>query len=279
MKPASFLATAIWALGACHAHSAVYTSDFSGLGVGDTLEGVDGWRQSETTFIEDGVEYPWAFGTTIISGDIPNPAAAVGGYYNTIPADDGGFYAARTISLSQSMVFSMRMAIIDSDPFEFDGEFYGAERNSFEVGFYDGNNQIFALIFDPNVDFDEPDPLSNQFDTWNVSASSGGIKSTASMAILETQLYTLNVSLTPNGVNLDYFFSLSSTNTLSSGGSLGGLAGFEIDELRIGISPVNGEYGTNHLVFEGVAAAIPEASSFLLLAMAAGGMALRRRRN
>jgi hypothetical protein len=279
MKPFSLFVTALWTLAASHAYSAVYVSDFSSLGVGDTLEGIDGWTQSETTFSEGGIQYPWAFGTQVIVDETVRPAAAVGGYYNTIPADAGGFYAARTISLSQAMVFSMRLDIIDSDPFEFEGDLYGAARNSFEVGFYNGGNQVFALIFDPNVDLEEPDPLINQFDTWNVSASSGGVKSSASMAIFESQLYTMNLTLTPNGADLDYFFSLSSDNALTSSGTLSGLAGFSVDQLRIGITPESGEYGTNHLVFEGIAVAIPEPSSFLLLTLAAGGMALRRRRN
>lgn len=279
MKPFSLFVTAIWTLAASHAYSAVYVSDFSSLGVGDTLEGIDGWTQSETTFSEGGIEYPWAFGTQIIVDEVLRPAAAVGGYYNTIPAAAGGFYAARTISLSQALVFNMRLAINDSDPFEFEGDLYGAARNSFEVGFYNGGNQIFSLIFDPNVDPDEPNPLVNEFDTWNVSASSGGVKSSASMAIFESQLYTMNLTLTPNGADIDYFFSLSSDNTPSSSGTLAGLAGFSLDQLRIGITPESGEYGTNHLVFEGIAVAVPEPSSFLLLTMAVGGMALRRRRN
>jgi hypothetical protein len=279
MKPASFIASAIWAAGALTSNAAVYVSDFSALNVGDTLEGIDGWRQSEATFIEDGVSYPWAFGTEIVSNGITRTAAAVGGYYNTIPADAGGFYAARTLSLGQSLVFSMRLAINDSEAFEIDGDFFGAERNSFQVGFFDGDAEIFSLFFDPNVDPDEPNAQLNPNDSWNVSASSGGIKSSASMAVLESQLYLLNITLTPNGSNLDYFFSLASTNTLSSSGSLSGLAGASIDEMRVGIEPKNGEYGTNHIIFEGVTAAIPEPSSFLLLTLAAGGLALRRRRD
>jgi hypothetical protein len=280
MNSVHFIASA--ALGFCcfSAQAASYTSDFSGLSVGGSLAGVDGWQQSEANYSEDGSDYPWAFGTEIQPLTGPNrPAAAVGGYYNTDPAVAGRFYASHTISLTPGMLFSLNFAMIDSKSFEFGGAFFGGERNSFQVGFYDGVYEVFSLVFDPNVDPDEPNAELNPNDTWNVSASSGGIKSTASMAILESQVYGLKLSLVPNGANLDYRFSLTGNNTLSSSGSLGGLAMAEINELRVGIDPLGDQYGTNHLVFEGATEVIPEPSSLFLLAAAAGGMALRRRRH
>ncbi len=172
----------------------------------------------------------------------------------------------------------MNLAMIDSEAYEVDGVFYGGGRNSFHIGFYDGTAEVFALVFDPNVDEDEPDSEINPNDSWNVSASSGGIKSTASMAVVEAALYSLTISLTPNGANLDYAFSLTSNTSGSSSGTLNGLGSAAISQMRIGIDPLAGEYGTNHLVFDGITAAVPEPSSLLLLGAAAGTIALRRRR-
>lgn len=289
MKPICFITSAALGLSVFSAHAASYTSNFTGLGAGDPLAGIDGWTQNAVNEIFEGEVAPWAFGTQISSPGGLRPAAAIGGFYNTDPVLAGdppsatGFYASHTLSLVGGMSFSMNLSIVDSDGFDIDGTIYGEERNTFRVGFFgSGNNsnpyEIFALVFDPN-----PGTESGSNTSWNVSASSGGIKSTAAMAILESQLYGLTVSLTPNGADLDYAFSLATDlNTANSNGSLTGLSSAAINELRVGIDPLNGpngdQYGTNHIVFEGVVAAIPEPSSLMLLAAAAGGMAFRRRR-
>lgn len=280
MKPTCFITSAVLGLSLLSASAASYTSNFAGLGAGDSLDGFDGWTQSEANYSDVDGTIPWAFGNAFSTPDGPRPAAAVGGYYNTDPAVAGSFYASHTLSLVGAMAFTMNLAIVDSDyGFVIDDITYGEERNTFRVGFFGSDSsEIFALVFDPNAGTE-----SGSNTSWNVSASSGGIKSTATMAILESQLYGLTVSLTPNGADLDYAFSLASDlNTANSSGSLTGLASSAINELRVGIDPLNGpngdQYGTNHIVFDGVVAAIPEPSSLLLLAAAAGGMAFRRRR-
>jgi hypothetical protein len=262
-----------------HAASFTYVSDFSGLGVDVPLDGIDGWQQSEPNFSE---EFPRAFGAQISIGGTFRPAAAIGGYYDPFPAEDGRFYIYHTLSLSQGMSFSMNFALLDSvgytDPDDANSPIYGLERNPFEIGFYNGNTEVFSLVFDPNPG---PDSEENPDDTWNVSISSRGVKSLQpSMAIFETQLYALNLSLTPNDSDLNYWFSLTSTNTMSSSGILSGIGGDQITEMRIGIDPdpTSGFYGTNLLVFEGITA-VPEPSSVLLLGSAAACFVLRRRRN
>jgi len=59
---------------------------------------------------------------------------------------------------------------------------------------------------------------------------------------------------------------------------LTGLASQSIAQLQIGIMETNGAFGTNHLVFEGITAAIPEPSSLMVFGIAGVCLTLRRRR-
>ncbi|MEX1114025.1 MAG: PEP-CTERM sorting domain-containing protein [Akkermansiaceae bacterium] len=275
MKHSYIIASVAAGLCSLSAQAASYTSNFSGLLPGGAFVGVDGWTQSQANLI-DGEVIPWAFG---VSGSDNVTRAAVGGYYNTDITTAGSFYTSHTLSISQNMLFSMNFGIIDSEGFQVDvgGPFFGRERNSFQIAFHNGSAEIFALVFDPNPNVGT-NPEDSLNDTWNISASSGGVKSTASMAIFESQFTALAVSLTTNGSNLDYMFSLTSGNTANSSGTFAGLGGFTVDEMRIGIAPESGQYGTNFLYFDGIVAAVPEPSSVFLLAAAAGGLAFRRRR-
>jgi hypothetical protein len=287
MKKFLFFSFSVVGASLAQTHAASYLSDFSGLALEQALDGVDGWTQShpnETALdeLDNLVEYPWAYGTEIITsgpGVTPvttTPAAAVGGYYNTTPTVAGAFYASHSLSLEKGMLFQMRFALNDSEGFYLDGDptLYGGQRNSFRISFYDAAYEVFALVFDPNPN---PTALTDTNDSWNVSSSSGGVQTSPTMAVFQDQLYTLNLSLLPRSGNLNYFYSLSSDNTANGQGALTGLTG-QIDSMRIGIDPTAGEYGTNQLMFEGIAATAPEPSSFLLLAVAGSGLILRRRR-
>jgi hypothetical protein len=55
MKPIHIIASAAFGFCFYSAHAASYTSDFSSLGVGASLAGIDGWQQSEANS-NDGVE-------------------------------------------------------------------------------------------------------------------------------------------------------------------------------------------------------------------------------
>ncbi len=254
---------------------ATYVSDFTGLGQGDPLQGVDGWGQNSPNYNDGFEDYPLAFGTLIDQ----NPAAAVGGYYDTVPPVGGDFYAhhALSLSLANGVSYSMNMGIIDSAGFTVGEDDFGLERNRFRIGFANASgSELFALIFDPVPG--DPDPNFSSNDIWNVSWSSGGNQSIPTMAIYEAQLYALNLQLTPNGADVNFGFSLTGANTVSAGGTLTGLASESIAQLQIGISETNDAFGTNHIVFEGITAAIPEPSSFVILALSGVCLVLRRRR-
>lgn len=290
MRHYPLLSFAIAGFTTLSASASTYVSDFTGLNPGDALVGIDGWTQSvpndsgleDIDGVETLVQYPWAFGSSING----NPAAAVGGFYNTDPPASGAFYASHTLSLDGLMDFQMNFTMVDSEPFDIGGTMYGGERNRFSIGFHNSiGAEMFSLVFDPNIDAENPDPLLNSFDTWNVSSSSGGLQTTATMAVIEGGLYSLQLSLVPNAGNLNFNYSLtSSINTQYANGMVAGLSNAEITELRIGISATddglgNGsQLGTNYLAFEGVGAAIPEPSSLLLFSFTFGGLALLRKR-
>lgn len=284
MKTHSLLALAITGLATIPVQAAGYMSDFTGLTLGSPLNGVDGWQQSSPN---DGVDYPWAFGAEVDG----SPAGAIGGFYNTTPpAGAGGFHAYHALSFSTGMSFTIQFAMIDSVPFDDGtGTLYGAERNRFSIGFYNSSGlELLSLMFDPNVDTENPDPVANGFDSWNVSTSSNGIQTGPTMAVYENSVYSLNLVMRPVAGNMNFNYSLLGTNTQSAGGVLTGLGDETITEMRMGITATdagngNGnQLGTNYLAFTGTAvtvpAAVPEPSSLMFFSCTLGGLALRRRR-
>lgn len=281
MRHFPILSLVITSLAVCSASASTYIADFSSLSPGEPLVGVDGWTQSHANF-DDGEVYPWAFGQTLDG----IPAASIGGFYNTDPPTGGNFYASHTLSLVGSMYFEMRFSMTDSLPFDFDGVMYGGERNKFTVGFHTSTGaELFGLAFDPNIDLENPDPVTNLNNTWNVSSSSAGVQSAATMAIIESSPYLLRVSLTPKAGDLNFSYSLSNSQyNRSASGVLVGLTPIEISELRIGITATddglgNGpQFGTNFLTFGGAGAAIPEPSSLLLFSLTVGGLTFLRKR-
>jgi len=292
MKAHPLILTVLAAWPACDLQASVYLSDFSGLPVNGALEGVDGWQQNGPNDTDGTTVYPLAFGSMI--GE--DPAAAVGGFYVTDPPNPNEeFHAYHALSLlaSRQLTLTMNFAINDSTGFDpngigygepgFDGSgiIYGQERNSFRIGLHNTlDDEFFALVFDPVVG--DPDPNASLDDVWNVSWSTGGVKSTV-MAIYESQLYSLTMSFIPDGDDVDFSFSVAGLNTATTGGTLIGLSDEEITEIQVGISPTyssvteSQQLGTNHIVFNNIVA-IPEPSSLILAGSGVMALTVRRRR-
>lgn len=281
MKQHSLIICTLACLCTVPVHAVGYVADFSGLALEQPLDGIDGWTQSEPNY-DDGDVYPWAYGSSI-DGD---PAASIGGYYNTDAPANNEFYIAHTVSLFGGVDLELNFTITDSSPFEFEGVMYGAERNRFSIGFHNaGGDEVFSLIFDPNVDFENPDPVTNPANDWNVSSSSYGVQTAATMAVVEGGLVSLHMHLRPIGGILTFYYALTAPgSTPSVQGTLPGLIDQDFAELRVGMTTTddglgNGEsFGTNFLTFEGVVVTIPEPSSLLLCSLALGGFVLRRKR-
>lgn len=273
MKTSQWIAAALVAgIGSFSANAATtYLSDFSSLAAGAPLDGVDGWTQSEPNFEDEDFVYPRAFGATIGTG----PAAAVGGYYDTFEPDSPPFYASRTVErLANGTTMTMNLAIVDSDSF-------GEDRNTFTVGLHGPSGNVFSLVFSPAAQ--SADPGGDTDAVWNVSWSSGSFVSVSEMAILETQLYGLEVNLFSVGADLGFEFSLSALNTVTRSGTIAGLAGADITELQVGFSTgeitegLGSSLGSNFIAFNDVAV-VPEPSVFLMSCVSLVGWMARRRR-
>ncbi len=254
-----------------------YISNFTGLAPGAVFDGVDGWTQNTANTYTDS---PQSFGATIGS----SPAAGVGGFYDTEPvAANGQLYVSHALAstLSYPLNLNMNLAIVDSAGFTVDGDptVYGTERNPFKISFNNTLNQeLFAFVFDPVAG------ETSSTDSWSVSWSTGGTKSSLFMGVVEAQLYQLSLNLTPNGAGVNYQVSLSSSNILERSGTVTGLSSSQtVTQMQVGISAVDStvtgtpQLGTNHIVFNDISI-VPEPSSILLLAASTCGLAARRRR-
>lgn len=255
--------------------AAIYTSDFSGLGLEESLEGVDGWQLSEPNYIEGNIEYFRAFGGSLGG----SPAAAVGGLYDplltNVNVDFFHAYRAMTVDLSRNFNFSMTFAIRDSETA------YYPNRSQFTIGFHSGNVEFFSLVFKPvlNEEISEEYPQGDGL--WTIFTSTGGVLSSQDigLAAQTEQPYLFNFSTSSDDGTYNY--SVGSTLlAYSGGGLLEDLAAESITELRVGMQLANGSqevFGSNYIMFNGITA-IPEPSGLILVSIGALAGIFRRRR-
>jgi hypothetical protein len=183
-----------------------------------------------------------------------------------------------TLDLTTGMLFQINFAIADSVGFDIDGTTYGTERNSFRISFNNSaGGEVFGLLFEPlPVELNLPEDPGN---SWNVSSSAPGYTFAPSMRIFDSAFYTLNLSLMPEAGNLKFNYTLDNISYQRSSGVLTGFANEQIiTEMQIGINNLDGQFGTNSLIFQGTQVAVPEPSSLLLTGAAIGGLVFRRRR-
>lgn len=268
------------------AHAAVYTMSLGSAASQSPADGVDGWVQSEPNFV-DGEVYPRSFvhqiGTT--------SALAIGGYYDSFPPSGAG----PGISISRQLnslginysTLSLDFTIQDSItayPDSFPGD---VDRNRFSIGFFDDSgDELINLVFSPNSQSTNP---SGTTASWNMFVSSGGVGGTAFGAVLEGDpllggVYSLSLVTVPSATAgaVDYSISVGSgSNTISSSGTLAGLAGTQIDRLTVGWQEAGTEVdglGSNFIAFNNVVVAVPEPSGAVLCLVSSLVLLGRRRR-
>lgn len=261
-------------------HAAVYVMDFSGAGAGTPVDGLDGWVQSEANY-EDIEVYPRSFVSSLDS----SPSLAIGGYYDTEDPTNYNGEDPRSITIGREVSgvglnrsdLQLNFAITDSSSFDVD-------RNSFTVGYFNPVGvELFSLVFRPGSQSADPE---NETALWNVHWLSGGNLSAAFAAVIEGSaalggIYSLSlVTNELSGGDVGFQVSVSGANSFHQQGTLTGLAGEDIAEVRIGWHSDEGEtLGSNFLEVGSMVVSVPEPSAALLLFSALMPALVRRRRD
>lgn len=268
-------------------YSAIYTMNLGSSPQSTPIDGLDGWVQSEPNY-SDGETYPrsWV--------QISNSSRwlALGGYYDSelpvVPAS--GVSVSRGVSsigLNYSSL-SLAFAMVDSItryPDEFPAD---VDRNRFSIGLFNAaGTELVSVVFVPNSQSGDP---SGELASWNMHVSSGGVQiAPAFVAVLEGlqstgQGYSMLLTTNPGAVpgSVDFGLSVSSeTNTVSTSGSLAGLAGQQISQVRIGWGIDGAEVdglGSNFLMTSDLTLSIPEPSALIFCLCSVLPLALMRRR-
>lgn len=268
------------------AQAAVYTMNLGTAPYRSPIDGVDGWVQSEANYV-DGEVYPRSFVHEIGS----SRALALGGYYDSeAPSGLGpGVSVSRqliSLGLNHSTLaldFTIQDSIT-SYPDSFPGD---VDRNRFSIGFFDNSgDELINLIFSPNSQSTDP---SNATATWNMFVSSNGVGAAAFGAVFEGSpslggVYSLSLTTVPSATAgaVDYNLSVfSAENTFNTSGTLAGLAGAQIDRLKVGWEEAGTEVdglGSNFIALKGVVVAVPEPSGLALCLISSLPLFIRRRR-
>lgn len=268
------------------AQAAVYTMNLGAAPGQSPIDGVDGWVQSEANFV-DGEVYPRSFVHQIGSSS----ALALGGYYDSEPPTVGsGVSVSRqltSLGLNYSTL-SLDFTIQDSITSYPDLVPGDVDRNRFSIGFFDNSgDELINLVFSPNSQSTDPSGATNA--SWNMIVSSGGVGGAAFGAVLEGSLtlggvYSLSLVTVPSATAgaIDYNLSIvSGLNTQNTSGTLAGLAGEQIDRLKIGWESAGTEVdglGSNFIALNNVVVAVPEPSGLVLCLISSLPLFMRRRR-
>lgn len=266
--------------------AAVYTMNLGAAPDQSTIDGVDGWVQSEPNYV-DGEVYPRSFVHQIGSSS----ALALGGYYDSEPPTVGpGVSVSRqltSLGLNYSTL-SLDFTIQDSITTYTDSFPGDVDRNRFSIGFFDNSgDELINLVFSPNSQSTDPSGATNA--SWNMIVSSGGVGGAAFGAVLEGSLtlggvYSLSLVTVPSATAgaIDYNLSIvSGLNTQNTSGTLAGLAGEQIDRLKIGWESAGTEVdglGSNFIALNNVVVAVPEPSGLVLCLISSLPLFMRRRR-
>ena len=268
--------------------AAVYTMNLGAAPGQSPIDGVDGWVQSELNYVDGGGEvYPRSFVHQIGSSS----ALALGGYYDSEPPTVGsGVSVSRqltSLGLNYSTL-SLDFTIQDSITSYPDLVPGDVDRNRFSIGFFDNSgDELINLVFSPNSQSIDPSGATNA--SWNMSVSSGGVGGAAFGAVLEGSLtlggvYSLSLVTVPSATAgaIDYNLSIvSGLNTQNTSGTLAGLAGEQIDRLKIGWELAGTEVdglGSNFIALNNVVVAVPEPSGLVLCLISSLPLFMRRRR-
>ena len=267
--------------------AAVYTMNLGAAPGQSPIDGVDGWVQSEPNYVGGGEVYPRSFVHQIGSSS----ALALGGYYDSEPPTVGsGVSVSRqltSLGLNYSTL-SLDFTIQDSITSYPDLVPGDVDRNRFSIGFFDNSgDELINLVFSPNSQSTDPSGATNA--SWNMSVSSGGVGGSAFGAVLEGSLtlggvYSLSLVTVPSATAgaIDYNLSIASgLNTQNTSGTLAGLAGEQIDRLKIGWKSAGTEVdglGSNFIALNNVVVAVPEPSGLVLCLISSLPLFMRRRR-
>ena len=269
--------------------AAVYTMNLGAAPGQSPIDGVDGWVQSEPNYVDGvGEVYPRSFVHQIGSSS----ALALGGYYDSEPSTPPGSGVSvsrqlTSLGLNYSTL-SLDFTIQDSITAYTDSFPGDVDRNRFSIGFFDNSgDELINLVFSPNSQSTDPSGATNA--SWNMSVSSGGVGRAAFGAVLEGSLtlggvYSLSLVTVPSATAgaIDYNLSIvSGLNTQNTSGTLAGLAGEQIDRLKIGWESAGTEVdglGSNFIALNNVVVAVPEPSGLVLCLISSLPLFMRRRR-
>jgi len=277
MNSHRFLVTAGLAVLALPVSGATLTDDFSGFPTtpGTQIAPGGGWsiNQALGTEFGTGDEGPLSFISSLGVPTFGN-SGALGGAIDT-PDPGSTIYLNRSLDTPlDSFGFSLDFAIAAASA---NGE------DNFGFAVRDGsNNNLFSINF-------ERVPMDTDF---QVTYTVGGGSPTAAMDTLAQNvfidingLYSLDVTITPNGANPEFMAILTGTNTVTFEGDLTGLGGEDIASFGAEwVTDSNpdadgdltfGDRAQDYLIFDNVSA-VPEPKVALLGAL--GFLALLRRR-